>query len=66
VAPVAGVNEFFKDLLDFKSWAPRSSQIWRLNQYAYTEGDLIQRKKGAPALCVLRVACSAVLWSWWW
>eukprot|EP00195_Chlamydomonas_chlamydogama_P015878 CAMPEP_0202911572 /NCGR_PEP_ID=MMETSP1392-20130828/55338_1 /ASSEMBLY_ACC=CAM_ASM_000868 /TAXON_ID=225041 /ORGANISM="Chlamydomonas chlamydogama, Strain SAG 11-48b" /LENGTH=289 /DNA_ID=CAMNT_0049602127 /DNA_START=104 /DNA_END=970 /DNA_ORIENTATION=- len=30
-----GQNDWFKKLVDFESWAPRSSRFWRLQQYDY-------------------------------
>lgn len=30
-----GKRGFFDNFFDFESWAPRSSRIWRLNQYDY-------------------------------
>lgn len=39
----AAVGEFFKDLFDMNSWAPKSTRIWRMQQYqppeARTESD---------------------------
>ncbi|KIZ03911.1 hypothetical protein MNEG_4050 [Monoraphidium neglectum] len=43
VTPLA---DFFKSLFDYDSWAPKSSRIWRLNQYQPPEADSLQR--GAP------------------
>jgi hypothetical protein len=31
--PPCAVGDFFKDLFDFNSWAPKSTKIWRLQQY---------------------------------
>jgi hypothetical protein len=30
-----GVGDFFKNIMDFESWAPKSTKIWRLQQYEY-------------------------------
>lgn len=45
----AALPDFFKglqDFFDYSSWAPKSSRIWRLQQYQYPEADSLER--GAP------------------
>jgi hypothetical protein len=32
---VAALPEWFAKIVDFESWAPRSSRMWRLDQYSY-------------------------------
>jgi hypothetical protein len=33
VQPARAVGDFFKDLFDMNSWAPKSTRIWRMQQY---------------------------------
>jgi hypothetical protein len=35
----AAVGDFFKDIFDFNSWAPKSTRIWRLQQYQPPEAE---------------------------
>ena len=39
VAASAGLGDWIKSIMDFDSWAPKSSRIWRLQQYQYPESD---------------------------
>lgn len=41
------IEAFFGgNLLDFSSWAPRSSRIWRLNQYDYEASTSVNEAEG--------------------
>ena len=55
-APCAGLGDAFKGLFDFESWAPRSSQAWRLGRSP--------DQQGAPAQLLLcrstAVHCAAL------
>lgn len=37
--PAAGLGDVIRDLFDFESWAPRSSQAWRLGQQPIIRGS---------------------------
>ncbi|KAI8467626.1 MAG: hypothetical protein J3K34DRAFT_523609 [Monoraphidium minutum] len=49
VRAAVSLSDFFKSLFDYESWAPKSSRIWRLNQYQYPEADSLQRGAAGSA-----------------
>lgn len=43
-----GLGDFFKNIMDFDNWAPKSTKVWRLQQYEYQgqQPETEQEQKG--------------------
>jgi hypothetical protein len=43
---IAALPKWLTDIFDYESWAPKSSRVWRLQQYQYPEADAEARSTG--------------------
>jgi hypothetical protein len=55
VPPTNALPEWFAKIVDFESWAPRSSRMWRLDQYSYerstsSSDEEVEREAGIESL----------------